>query len=259
MPAANPASDGEDRSVLSRQAREPDRVWAYGTDPDQVADVYLPWGEARSTVLLIHGGFWRPEYDRVHVRPLAANLAERGHLVISLEYRRIPGSPDVTLEDLRSALGAVAEQPWVPAVATQAMGHPAGGHLLLTLAADPQTPLQSALALAPVADLVAAEALRLDVDAVPAFLGCAAHERPDLDPARRTAPTLPVTIVHGEQDRLVPIDVTRAYLSELPDGHPRLITLADTGHFQLIDPASPAMAAVTAALDELAAPTPGHG
>jgi len=241
--------------VLEREARLPDRTWTYGADPDQVADVYDARGRrSTSSVVLVHGGFWRPDFDRVHARHLAAHLADLGHLVISLDYRRRPGAPDDTVADIREALSELTRQTWLPPRALQAVGHSAGGHLVLLVAADPGTPLSSALALAPVADLEVAEAQGLDGDAVTAFLGKRAEERPDLDPARRDPPRIPVTIVHGEHDTIVPRTVTTQYLEHLPgDGRPRLITLPRVGHFEVIDPDSPAMTDVVAALDELAA------
>jgi pimeloyl-ACP methyl ester carboxylesterase len=134
------------------------------------------------------------------------------------------------------------------------IGHSAGGHLVLVLSADEGTPLQSVVALAPVADLELAYERELDGDAVAAFLGRTPDQRADLDPSRRGPSMIPVAIVHGDDDSLVPLEVTQSYLDRLPaDQRPRLVTLPNTGHFELIDPAAPAMSAVLAALDELAA------
>ena len=91
----------EDRSVLGRPAPEPRWVWRYGPGDGQVADVYLPEGPATAGVLLLHGGYWRPEYDRDHLRPMAAALADRGHPVALIEYRRRPGDPDTTVADVQ--------------------------------------------------------------------------------------------------------------------------------------------------------------
>ena len=43
-------------------------------------------------LVLVHGGFWRPQFDRVHQRPMAAALADAGYAVAHVEYRR-PGMP----------------------------------------------------------------------------------------------------------------------------------------------------------------------
>eukprot|EP01037_Dinobryon_pediforme_P021564 gene21564-22460_t len=42
-------------------------------------------------LLLIHGGYWRAEYDRGHLRPLAIYFASVGWEVALAEYRREPG------------------------------------------------------------------------------------------------------------------------------------------------------------------------
>jgi pimeloyl-ACP methyl ester carboxylesterase len=111
-----------------------------------------------------------------------------------------------------------------------------------------------------VADLVAAEARSLDGDAVPSFLGTSATDRPDLDPVRRSAPKIPVTIVHGINDSIVPLELSATYVEvHAVDGNPRLVALPETGHFEVIDPESTAIADVDAALDELAADGPAIG
>ena len=94
-------SEPEGDSVLTRRARPPDAAVAYGFDRDQGADVRF--GDARASerplVLILHGGFWRPEYDRAHTGPMAEAIADAGWTVASVEFRRVPGKPDATLEE----------------------------------------------------------------------------------------------------------------------------------------------------------------
>jgi acetyl esterase/lipase len=238
MPSDPLPSDlgAEDRSILGRAAPAPDQGWSYGSASDQVADVYLPFPtrSPRRTVVLVHGGFWRPAYDRTHLRPLAAALAARGHRVLSLEYRRVPGQPDLATGDVRQAVSAIQADPGSPGRPC-VIGHSAGGHLALWLAAQPG-PAVDVIALAPVADLAAAERLGLDGDAVRAFLGAEPHARPDLDPVH-LAPAGPgVALLHGASDSLVPLSQSRAY-AEAHRGT-RLTELPGVGHFELIDPAA---------------------
>lgn len=237
----------EDRSVLTRTARQPDRTWAYGADPDQVAEVFAAdrAAPARSPVVLVHGGFWRPEYDRTHLRPMAAALADRGHEVTLVEYRRRPGDPDVTVADVQSAIAAAHARAGAPAVV---MGHSAGGHLALLAAAESGEPLLGCLALAPVADLVLADELGLDGDAVPAFVGGSGTSRPDLDPSHRP-PVVRTTVVHGQVDSLVPLALADAYCSRT---RTRLVEIPAVAHFELIDPLSAAWPVVLAELGALA-------
>lgn len=250
MSSSSPgATDGEDRSVLGRPAREPDLHWAYGEHDDHVADVYLPTAAAEDAplIVLVHGGFWRPEYDRTHLRPLAAALADLGVPVVSLEYRRRPGEPDLTLADLQSALSHVGDQAWAAGRQLMLVGHSAGGHLVLLLASSGAPNLVRCVALAPVADLAAAQALALDIDAVLAFVGAPSAERPDLDPLRTSTPAIPVLVLHGEADSLVPVELGRRYAT-VHASTTRLVELPETGHFELIDPESAAFPELLAAL-----------
>jgi acetyl esterase/lipase len=237
----------EDRSVLEREAPAPDGTWAYGDGPDEVADLYLPRRGAAFgvPVLLVHGGYWRPEYDRTHLRPMAAALALAGHPTVLVEYPRRPGRPDATVDAVRAALARVADVVDAPVVI---VGHSAGGHLALLAGQPPGAGALGVLALAPVADLVMADRLDLDDGAVRAFLGRPAVDCPDLDPAALPRPTVPVTVVHGSADTLVPLALAESYCAE---GPARLVVLDGIGHFEPIDPASVAWPAVIAELSAL--------
>ncbi|MEV7014062.1 alpha/beta fold hydrolase [Streptosporangium sp. NPDC051022] len=213
----------EDRSVLTRPAAGPDRTLRYGEDADQVIDL---WHAGGPTVALVHGGFWRPEYDRTHLRPMANALREAGWNVAAIEYRREPGRPGPMLDDVRAALGALD-----PSVT---VGHSAGGHLALCAA----PPAAAVLALAPVADLRLAHRLNLDDGAVPDFLGGPPEDRADLDPVRLPARPGRVTIVHGTGDERVPAEVSESYAAAHPATS--LVPVPGAGHFVLIDPESDA-------------------
>ena len=243
----------EDLSVLTRPVAAPDDVVSYGRDSDQVADVRF--GAARATerplVMILHGGFWRPRFDRTHTGPMAVALAAAGWSVASIEYRRIPGQPDVMLEDIGLALGKL------PALISRhngrviVVGHSAGGHLALWVAAKRSTArLSGVIALAPAADLQLAHDLNLGAGAVLAFLGSQPHTRTDIDPRCMPSPEIDTTLVHGEDDAIVPIAISESYVAAHPRA--RLIRVHDTGHFALIDPLSTAWPAVTHELERLA-------
>ncbi|MDH6115099.1 acetyl esterase/lipase [Kitasatospora sp. MAP12-15] len=239
----------EDRSVLTRPAPAPDLTLRYGPAADQVADAWPGDGRAahRPLAVLVHGGFWRPDYDRTHARPMAGALRDAGWTVLSVEYRRCPGQPDLMTADVAAALAAL------PALLTPhngsvvLLGHSAGGHLALWSAAAAPTPaLAGVIALAPVADLALADQLRLDNGAVADFLGGPAEERPDLDPVRLDTPSVPVVIVHGSEDEVVPPKLADSYLAAHPAT--RLERVAGAGHFALIDPLSAAWPVLLATL-----------
>ncbi|WP_300617922.1 alpha/beta hydrolase [Dokdonella sp.] len=235
----------EDESVLGRAAPAPDRTLAWGALPDQVADIRFGDAHAASRPLLaiVHGGFWRPLYDRMHTAPMAAALAAAGWTVASIEYRRIPGDPDASVADVRAALAALPAQ-----VAGRhrgdvvAIGHSAGGHLALLAGLAPTGPLVGVLALSPLADLGMTQALGLSRGAAGEFLGCDADARADLDPARLRSPAVPTTILHGDADETVPLAMSRAYVATHADV--RLRVPRGAGHYAGIDPLSPAWTAV---------------
>lgn len=114
---------------------------AYGADPRQRLDVYVPAaaGPARSVVVFFHGGRWsRGSKDQY--RFVAAGLAAAGHVVVVPNYRLYPA---VHLPDaLADAAAAVA---WTEAHAARyggdparvvVTGHSAGAHLAALVAFD---------------------------------------------------------------------------------------------------------------------------
>jgi acetyl esterase/lipase len=243
----------EDRSILTRPAPPPDAVLSYGPDAHAVADFRSGGSRAvrRPLLVIVHGGFWRTDYDRAHIQPMAAALAESGWSNVVPEYRRIPGEPDAAVTDVRAAVRAL---PGAPGVAGHfdgrvvLIGHSAGGHLVLQAAAAEQ--VDGALALAPVADLRLGEDLKLDGDAVRAFLGEPAAGRPDLDPARLPAAECRIGLVHGREDDVVPLSLSESYWAR----HRRTqLFPVDGGHFGLIDPRSNTWPDVLAALESIIA------
>ncbi|MFI6758147.1 alpha/beta hydrolase family protein [Micromonospora sp. NPDC050417] len=279
------------RAVLTRAAPAPDATVRYGPGPEHLADVRLPSavdGPSRPLVVVIHGGFWRAEYDRTHTSPLAADLAARGYPVAQLEYRRTgqegggwPGTLDDVVAGVaalpalvaglfRSDTGAEASSGPAP-VAPILLGHSAGGQLALHCARHLPDRVGGVLALAPVSDL--AEAYRLDLDdgAVAALLGGGPDEFPDRyafsDPYGALgwpgAPESPqghspsqvpcstrTVIVHGTLDQQVPAWMSRRYAAAA-GANCQLIELSDCEHFGLIDPESPPWIMVTQALASL--------
>jgi acetyl esterase/lipase len=244
----------ESRDVLSRPAPPPDLVLRYGDHPDHVIDLRLPTGPARRLVVFLHGGFWRAAWDRTHAGPLAADLAARGYAVACVEYRRV-GEPGGgwpgTFDDVCAALDALPALvgPHADPARYVLSGHSAGGHLALLNGAR----AGAVLALAPVADLASAYPLMLDDDAVGDLLGGGPLDMPDrygrADPARQPPLEVPVTIVHGDADTMVPLDLSRRYCATRTGC--RLEVLPGGGHFDIIDPLSSAWLTVLAAFTQL--------
>jgi pimeloyl-ACP methyl ester carboxylesterase len=187
---------------------------------------------------------------------MAHAIAAAGFTAAATEYRRIPGDPDAALADVRVALRVLpVELRGRHDGRTIVVGHSAGGHLALWAAASaPARGLIGTLALAPVADLAAAEAARIGSGAVNTFLAGAAGSRVDLDPLHMTTPDTPVVLIHGADDQVVPPAQSEAYAAAHPSA--ALELLPGVGHFGLIDPTSPAFQHVLGAIERLAGDPP---
>lgn len=245
---------------MSETVVRPERTVRFGPAAHEVYDVYAA-GAPGPWVVLIHGGFWRAEYDRSHLRPLARALAGAGCPVALVEYRGIdtgtlrhphaaPRGAD-TVDDAVRAVQQVLEREQ-PAAA-RVVGHSAGGHLALLaahrLAPDPR--LTAVVSLAGVLDLARAAALGLGDGVVHVFAGGTPQEVPEtyaaLDPAALGHAPVPVTAVHGALDEDVPAEVSRSWLRRAGlSGRDRLVEVAGSGHFELIDPDSAAWPVVLA-------------
>ena len=103
---------------------------AYGSDPRQRFDLFLPEGPAKGLAVFIHGGYWRA-FAKDDWSHLAAGTLARGFAVALPSYRL---APQVTLDeicsDVAAAVTAVARYVEGP---IHLAGHSAGGHLVTRL------------------------------------------------------------------------------------------------------------------------------
>jgi acetyl esterase/lipase len=244
------------------------RTVAYGELPEQQGDLYLPEVERPPVVCLLHGGFWRKVYRRDQMDAVARDLVGRGFAVWNREYRGIGagGGWPGTLDDVAQGIDHLAELVLggtdMDLGQVVAAGHSAGGHLALWSAARERAAglmsgtrparvrVAAVAGLAPVADLAAAHRLRLGNGVVGDFLGGSPAERPERYAACSPMALLPLgvpqLIVHGTADDTVPIEIARDYVRAAAGaGDPAtLVELPDRGHFDFLDPASGAHAAL---------------
>lgn len=77
--------------LLERARPSPSTTIAYGADPLQVVDLWLPQGEGpHPTVLMIHGGCWQTEIaDRRIMNWIADDLTRHGIAVWNIDYRGV--------------------------------------------------------------------------------------------------------------------------------------------------------------------------
>lgn len=268
------ASCGGDDTGADRTAGRTVTTIAYGDDPSQVADLVVPAGEGPfGVVVMIHGGFWRAEFDRSLGTPLCADIAAKGVAACwNIEYRRVGdgGGWPATFDDVAAAIDHLAslDDPRLDLSRVVTVGHSAGGHLAVWAAArqnvpagfpgaDPIVRPVAAVSQAGVLDLVRCADARTGGQACPDLMG----GRPDEVPDRYAAaspimlmPT-PATIValHGDFDGVVPPSQSQSFVdaARRAGQDVELVLLPKTGHFEVIDPTHGAWTEVMLRLPDL--------
>lgn len=233
-------------------SRDATRTIRYGGMSSQFVQMWPPpKGRALGVIVSLHGGWWRSRHDLHLNDPLCSALSADGWLVANVEYRRIDGDGGGwprTLTDVLDAidtiLAALPDQADGPVVT---IGHSAGGHLALL--ASSRREVSAAIGLAPVTDLPRCVAEGLGEGATKRFL---ADADADDVTARNASPLhrLPLgvaqLIVHGDQDQRVPVEHSRDYVAaaRAEGDEVTYAEVADTDHFQVIDPRHASWASV---------------
>lgn len=250
----------------------------YGDLPDQFVDVHVPDGEPTGpTVVLVHGGFWRDQYRSDLMVGLARDLVARGMVAVNVEYRRVGGAGGwpATLADVAAAVDALADRGLMGDLAdvvdpdrVVTVGHSAGGHLAVWAASRHNVPdalrddvggaplVRPCAAVSQAGVVVLDDAVDLGAGAVAELLGGPRTEVPDrwaaADPASLLPTGVPVLLVHGEGDDLVPPAQSDRYaeLARAAGDRPTVVPVAG-GHFEVIDPSDPAWTTVADQLPSL--------
>jgi acetyl esterase/lipase len=148
--AGTAASDGLDtgEGTAGKIALPPgarfERDIAYGNDPAQRLDVYIPEKAAHAPIILmVHGGAWMMG-DKGNTGVVAAKVAywlPKGYVVASMNYRMArPPEPLDQADDVARAIAFIQKQAagWGgDADRLVLFGHSSGAHLVALLAADP--------------------------------------------------------------------------------------------------------------------------
>jgi acetyl esterase/lipase len=259
--------------LLSRPQPKADATIAYGADPLQHVDLWLPkTGGTHPVVLMVHGGCWQTEVAKADIMNwIADDLRSRGIAVWNVEYRGVDrpggGYPGTFLDvgQAADALAAHASTYRLRAGRIVVIGHSAGGHLALWLAARRSLPKSSrlyaarpvkvtaAISLGGLPDLEAATVApgnTCDTEPVLKLTGQPTPARPDVfadtSPARLPDPATPVTLVNGTLDRIAPPAFAAAYAAKKKVAR---VTIADEGHVELITPETKSWAAAVKLID----------
>lgn len=270
----------EDLALL--RAPPPDHRIAYGAKSLHFGHLRLPRAPGpHPVIVLIHGGCWLAEYDIAHLGELEQTLADAGHAVWSIEYRRVGdegGGWPGTYQDVGAAidhLRSLAPAHELDLTRVVVSGHSAGGALALWAAArarmppgselyvaDP-LPVGAVVALAPAADLEAIERRDSCDDVMNRLMGGTPAERPEryrvASPMQLTPIGIPQFVVFGAHDHGWKPTGQAYFHRALAVGDPvEAFMLDDAGHFEMIAPRSrpwPSVLEVYArAFDALAAP-----
>jgi acetyl esterase/lipase len=255
-------SNEEPTPPTERNAMDAEKL-AYGDDPSQYGTLHRPAEEPRGVVVVIHGGFWKAEYDASLGEPLARDLAGRGWTAWNLEYRRVGdgGGWPQTFDDIAAGIDRLADVDGLDLSMVVTLGHSAGGHLATWAAArgrfdqwrPERVPVTGVVSQAGVLDLTAGAADDLGDGAVEAFLGRPPGPSYDpVDPTRQLPLDVPVWCVHGSADTIVPLSQSADYVAAAQAAGARAELVEIGGdHFTVIDPTSEAWARTVEILDEL--------
>ena len=246
----------------------PNEVVPYGAGEHQFAEYWHPGTSEPALVILIHGGCWSNEYGLDNIRALASKLKGSGYAVWSTEYRRVGdvgGGWPGTFEDIADSLNYTDKLSNVNQRAKFVMGHSAGGHLALWVAAAGHLPLESplgkrmktqiqgAIGLAPIADLAAYSLGDNSCEVVTEKLmgGSAIDlaERYALGSPSALLPSIDSILIHGEGDTIVNISQSQRYAAS--SSRASIIPLKGLGHFDMINPEGPVFDRIIEALVRL--------
>lgn len=263
--------------ILNLPSPPPGARVEYGADPLQYGELRLPEGEGpHALAIVIHGGCWRSRYDLGHIGSFSEALTRAGIATWTIEYRRV-GDPGGgwpgTFLDVAAAADTVrdlARSHPLDLERVVAVGHSAGGHLALWLAArrklDAQCPIRGGAEPLPLAGVVSLagvddlrRALRESVcdDMAARLVGGepdeAAERYLEASPIELLPLGVSLHLLNGALDPIVPVSFGRDFERESrrSGDDARLTVLHDAGHFELIAPTSNAFGKVRDAVLDL--------
>lgn len=270
--------------ILSRPVLRADYRIHYGPGPSQFGDLWIPQASPDRpgpalypVVVFFHGGWWESGYDLGYAGYLCDALKREGIATWSVEYRRVGstgGGWPMTFHDAANGtdfIATLAKTYPLDLSRCLTMGHSAGGHLAFWVAGRhhveptseiylprPQFGLRGAVALAGAVDL----RLTLDLALTPLF----AHDRGEIYKLMGGGPeSVPTHYRAGNPGDLLPLQGRQVLLQgaddeqippELPvlwakearkfGVHPSVVIVPRAGHFDVVDPRSPAWHTVLA-------------
>jgi acetyl esterase/lipase len=261
-------------------SKAPDHIFNYGSDPKQFAELRLPSGKGLFPVIIIlHGGCWISSVATSHhTAAIADALRDQGYATWNVEYRGIDdtgGGWLGTFQDTAEAtdyLKKIAVQYHLDLHHVIAIGHSAGGHLALWLAARHKLPTSSVLyskhpltisgvvTVGGIPDLRTYNAQQNNPcgnDTISHLLGDDAATLSQRYQETSPAELLPLGVkqilIYGTDDTIVPASYGQDYGETAnQDGDDvKLVVIKNAGHFEYVAPNSITWPAITEAIQTL--------
>jgi acetyl esterase/lipase len=253
------------QQISEQTATPPDARIQYGDDDRRFGDLRLPSGPGPHPVaVVIHGGCWRSEFDMRHISPVSAALTKAGIATWTLEFRRIGdeggGFPGTFNDVARGTdyLRTLALKFPLDLARVVLVGHSAGGHLALWLAArrnlpkasplfsDTPLPLRGVVSLAGITDLRRySEGPSGCNAAVERLLGGSPGKFPErydqASPIELLPLGVPTRLVQGSLDPIVFVEQAKRFATQAAakGDDAQIVQIDGAGHFEMIAPFAP--------------------
>jgi len=257
----------DDLSALPRPVASHSIRWGEGVT--DVVDLWLPEGAGpHPVVVMVHGGCWQKSIaDKALMDWMADGLRQQGWAVWNIEYRGVDepgGGYPGTFLDAGAATDQLRENAAeynLDLSRVTGIGHSAGGHLILWLAARSKLPEDSPLRVSDplqfqgvvvsggLADLEASRPVTAPgcLDAIyDQLTGPPSPERPDpladTSPARLFPVGVAFVSVNGSEDTIAPPMLGDALTRKAQGAgdSASLVVIAATGHVELVSPGTQA-------------------
>ncbi|MBV9304156.1 MAG: alpha/beta hydrolase [Acidobacteriaceae bacterium] len=221
-------------------SRPPTAKMAYGSAPQQFAELRLPEGRGRFPVVaILHGGCWIGYAGVEYTAHLATALTDAGFATWNVEYRRgheAGGGWPGTFEDAERGVNALRDAAAKYALDMRRvvlLGHSAGGQLALYVGSRLKWP---AISLAGIVDMraYARGGPKHCVEGEYQVMGGTPEEHPDRYAKVSPAELLPLGIaqvlIWGERDNIVPESLFADY--ERRADRAEIVRVPGAGHHE---------------------------
>ena len=194
--AGGPAAGARRGAAAATAAAPAPTTLAYGSDPLQALDLWVPQGKPAPLVLFVHGGGWsRGSKSNAVGRALPGHLLAQGYAFASIDYRLVPSATvEQQAADVAASLAYLlkrADELGIDRSRVVLTGHSAGAHLVALVGTDERYLRAAGLSFADIDGVMPNDGAAYDVPQQMAqagrFMGGTYKEAFGTDPARQQA------------------------------------------------------------------------